>query len=88
MSHVLYAASGVLDDTVPAERTLGLPAGLAWARAAELTAVYTDRGVSRGLQFGIDRAREEGRPVEMRSLFVGGHGSPADAQSARERIFR
>lgn len=67
-SHLLYTQPGVLDDTIPDERTRGIEAGLAWGKHAALTAVYTDRGVSRGMQIGMDRAQAEGRLVEMRSL--------------------
>lgn len=67
-SHLLYTQPGVLDDTVPAERTLGIDAGLAWGEHADATVVYADRGVSLGMQVGIDRARAGGRPVEFRYL--------------------
>ena len=67
-SHIFYAHSGVLDDLVPAERALGIQAGLAWAEAADATVVYMDRGVSPGMQLGIDAAEKAGRPVERRWL--------------------
>ena len=67
-SHVFYAHSGALDDLVPAERTLGIQAGLAWAEAADATVVYMDYGVSPGMQLGIDAAEKAGRPVERRWL--------------------
>jgi len=38
-------------------------------RSADATVVYTDRGISPGMQKGIDRARQERRTVEWRSLF-------------------
>lgn len=65
-SHLLYPQ--VLDDTKPAERTQGIEAGLAWGRAADLTAVYTDLGISPGMQKGIDRARAQGRRVDFRQI--------------------
>lgn len=65
-SHLLYTQ--VLDDTDPAERAQGIAAGLAWGTAAEATVVYTDLGLSAGMIEGIERARREGRPVEMRCL--------------------
>lgn len=65
-SHLLYTQEGVLDDGNPAERALGIEAGLAWGRAAEATVVYEDMGVSRGMLQGIARAMAEGRPVERR----------------------
>jgi hypothetical protein len=68
VSHALYTQPGVLDDTIPDERRLGIDAGLAWGRVAEATVVYADRGVSRGMREGVARARAEGRPVEVRWL--------------------
>lgn len=67
-SHLLYTQSGVLDDDVPAERRLGIEAGLAWGERADATVVYGDLGVSRGMAQGIDRAKACRRPIEHRSL--------------------
>ena len=67
-SHLLYTQEGVLDDNLPEERALGIEAGLAWGRVAEATVVYTDLGWSKGMLFGVERAREQGRPVEVRTL--------------------
>lgn len=67
-SHLLYTQSGVLDDALPEERTLGIQAGLAWVHKACKTVVYADLGVSAGMQEGIDRAHAEGRTVEWRYL--------------------
>ncbi len=67
-SHLLYTQPGVLDDTVPDERALGIAAGLAWGRVADLTAVYSDLGLSKGMLAGIERAKEDGRPLDVRTL--------------------
>lgn len=67
-SHLLYTQPGVLDDDVPAERQHGIDAGLAWKAVAHASVVYTDRGISRGMEYGIAAAREAGLPVEFRSL--------------------
>lgn len=67
-SHLLYTQPGVLDDTVPAERRLGIDAGLAWGRVASATVMYADRGITPGMQQGIDRAAAEGRVIEVRYL--------------------
>lgn len=67
-SHLLYTQPGVLRDEVPAEREHGIDAGLAWGRVAEVTIIYTDLGISRGMQYGIDSATRAGRPIEYRSL--------------------
>lgn len=67
-SHLLYTQVGVLDDSDPAQRKRGIEAGLLWGRFAQATVVYGDRGISAGMQHGIDRAIAEGRPVEYRSI--------------------
>lgn len=67
-SHLFYTQPGVLDDLDPAERQLGIDAGLAWGACAELTAVYVDRGISRGMSYGIAAAEAAGRPIEYRNL--------------------
>ena len=67
-SHLLYTQPGVLLDDVPEDRRLGIEAGLAWGRVAELTAVYVDLGQSAGMDFGVRRAMSECRPVEYRSI--------------------
>lgn len=67
-SHLLYTQVGVLDDGVPEERQWGIDAGLAWGSVAEATVVYIDRGISRGMSYGIERAEKDGRPVEYRNL--------------------
>ena len=70
-SHLLYTQEGILDDSIPHERERGILAGKAWAELAELTVVYTDFGISSGMQFGIDHALRLGRPVEFRHFGIG-----------------
>lgn len=67
-SHLLYTQPGVLDDADPAERALGIEAGLVWGDFAEATIVYSDLGLTRGMNQGIARALAAGRKVEYRSL--------------------
>lgn len=67
-SHLLYTQEGVLNDLIPHERKKGIEAGLIWGEMAELTVVYTDLGISKGMQYGIDTATEAGRPIEYRSI--------------------
>jgi hypothetical protein len=57
-----------LNDLIPEERELGIKAGFAWGEAAELSAFYIDRGISRGMQRGVIAALECGRKIEVRSL--------------------
>ena len=58
-SHLLYTQPGVLDDDIPAERALGIAAGLAWKTVADAQVFYVDLGWSRGMS-----AAAEGRPFE------------------------
>lgn len=67
-SHGLYTQDGVLDDSNPTERRQGIEAGFAWREKAELTVVYTDLGISSGMELGIEDARVKGLPIEYRSL--------------------
>jgi hypothetical protein len=57
-SHLLYTQTGVLDDTIPEERKLGIEAGFEWRAGAEATVVYIDFGVSMGMKYGIAAAEE------------------------------
>jgi hypothetical protein len=67
-SHLLYTQDGILDDDIPDERQWGIDAGLAWHGVSTGTVVYTDRGTSRGMEYGIAAARKAGRDVEFRSI--------------------
>lgn len=67
-SHLLYTQPGILRDEVPEERQWGIDAGLAWRTASEATVVYMDRGLSRGMEYGIAAAKAAGKPVEYRHL--------------------
>lgn len=68
-SHLLYTQPGILDDDAPAERQWGIDAGLAWKAVAHGSVVYTDRGITRGMEYGIAAAKAEGIPVEMRTIY-------------------
>lgn len=67
-SHLLYTQPGILDDTVPSERQHGIDAGLAWRTVAHGSVVYTDRGISKGMEYGIAAAIEAGKTVEYRQI--------------------
>lgn len=67
-SHLLYTQPGILKDEIPEERQWGIDAGLAWGDVADLTAVYMDRGLSRGMEYGIKNARAAQRLVVYRVL--------------------
>lgn len=67
-SHLLYTQEGILNDDIPAQRTLGIEAGLMWGQYALKTVVYVDLGISQGMQQGIMSAQTFNRPVEYRRL--------------------
>lgn len=67
-SHLLYTQPGILDDTIPGERALGIEAGLAWGKMAEASIFYTDLGFTPGMELGMKRAEAEGRAVEYRTI--------------------
>lgn len=82
-SHALLTQEGVLDDKNPIERETGIQAGFAWREVADLTVVYTDLGITRGMKYGIVDAENKGRPIEYRSL--GAIGRPS-GWSPRARV--
>lgn len=65
-SHLLYTQ--MLDDENVDERRLGMEAGFEWGEMSMTTVVYTDYGISSGMQAGIDRARARGAEIVYRSL--------------------
>jgi hypothetical protein len=67
-SHVTYTLPGVLDDALPAEREMGIWAGLSWLAMADASVAYIDFGISRGMALGIEAAKLAGVPVEYRCL--------------------
>lgn len=67
-SHLLYTQPGVLDDNNAVERAHGIAVGLEWGRSADVSAVYTDLGISSGMHQGIAAAKEHGRRLDFRSL--------------------
>lgn len=66
-SHLLYTQC--LDDNITIERNLGIMAGLEWGKCADKTVVYTDLGISKGMEYGIENAIKNNRPIEYRKLF-------------------
>ena len=65
-SHLLLTQ--VLDDTIGAERALGMSVGFAWAEHGELIAVYEDFGISGGMRAGIANAIARSQAIEYRRL--------------------
>lgn len=66
--HLLYTQEGILNDDIPEERNWGIEAGMAWGKQASKTVLYTNLGISEGMEIGIQRAKEAGREIEYRQL--------------------
>ena len=67
-SHLLWTQPGVLDDLDPKEREQGINAGFEWARYADASVFYIDYGISNGMRLGIQRAQQDNRPIEYRTI--------------------
>jgi hypothetical protein len=67
-SHLLYTQVGILDDHDPEERALGIALGLEVIRVADYVAVYSDRGISKGMQYGIEAASLAKKHIIFRSI--------------------
>ena len=66
-SHLLYTQ--VLNDLDEYEREMGMKAGFVYTlKAADLVAVYTDLGISNGMEAGITMAEMGGVEIEYRTL--------------------
>jgi hypothetical protein len=63
-SHLLYPQ--VLDDVAPDERRLGIDAGLAWRKVADVSFFYAGMGWSRGMLEALALAKAESRPYVVR----------------------
>lgn len=67
-SHLLYTQPGVLDDSDPEERMVGINRGHSWLSVVYKLVVYTDYGITSGMQMGIRRAEMIGVPIEYRQI--------------------
>ena len=65
-SHLLHTQ--VLDDIIKEEREMGIKAGLKWLWVAELMVVYTDLGISKGMESAINEALIKGVQIEYRTI--------------------
>lgn len=70
-SHLLYTQPTILNDAIKEERLRGMQAGFDLAMELDaVCCVYTDLGVSKGMERGMECAREQFRGVELRTLGV------------------
>ncbi len=67
-SHLFFTQEGILRDEIPEERKLGIEAGFAWHDAAEYSVMYIDRGLSKGMQEGLENAKSIGKTIVKRQL--------------------
>ena len=67
LGHLLYTQ--VLDDLEPAQCAAGIAAHLAWMRRADGVVVYTDLGISPGMEAGIAQAKLLSLPLTYRTLY-------------------
>lgn len=57
-----------LDDDNPAERKIGIDAGLAWSIAAETVVYYVDKGMSAGMLYALERHCQRNADIDVRQL--------------------
>lgn len=62
-SHILYAASGILDDRNPSERELGMMFGLALISLCDEVWVFGD--ISPGMKHEICEAKKAGKQIRF-----------------------
>lgn len=72
-SHAIYPLC--LDDKIKEERIKGIVCGYQWMAQADIVAVYTDLGMSPGMQAAVDRAKDLNKVIEYRSLATNTEGS-------------
>lgn len=71
-SHLFYTQAGILDDNMMKERRKGIMAGKRLIeKLGAYTVVYTDLGISEGMQLGIKIAKKSGRKIKYRTLGKG-----------------
>jgi hypothetical protein len=59
---------GILDDTNLEERKLGIEAGQEWGACAQLVAVYTDHGITEGMDLSLAKYHSAGIEVVSRTI--------------------
>jgi len=67
-SHLLYTQPGILDDSNPVERKLGIEVGLEWLSVADKHVFYIDYGYTDGMLIAKERSENLGKIIEERTL--------------------
>lgn len=65
-SHILYTQA--LQDCDPDQRKTGINCGYSWGKHAKKIAVYTDYGISNGMQQAMGYYNKIGIPIEYRKI--------------------
>jgi hypothetical protein len=65
-SHAIYTTG--VDDTCSKDRPNDIRRGFRFRDVCEYTVVYTDLGISPGMQLGIDDSKKKCKPVKYRTL--------------------
>ena len=66
--HLVHTQPGILDDNNPEERAWGIAAHLAWIPLAEAVVLYTDYGISPGMDAAVLAAARAGVPLMYRKI--------------------
>lgn len=82
-SHLFYTQHGILNDTIPADRELGITLGLEFYAYARQCVVYQDLGISPGMARGIQHAQFLAIPVIYRSLYITPTPTPTPADGKK-----
>lgn len=67
-SHLLFTQEGILNDLDPAERALGIAAGIAWRKVCDYAVFYEDYGYSAGMLEAFKLYNAEGIPTHFRQI--------------------
>jgi hypothetical protein len=88
-SHLFYTQPGILDDNIPQEKDMGINAGKELTEALPdiVTVVSVDLEISKGMQYGIDRAKKNGRKIEYRSLGEGWEAKELEVAKKHSHAF-
>lgn len=89
--HMLYP--GILDESIPSERALGIEAGIAIGKKAHGIIVYRDLGISPGMEWEIAAFERHNVRIEYRNIMtyekdsrVSRGGYPTRAQFEANRL--
>jgi len=86
-SHAISTQPHVLNDRDEKERDTGIEAGQAWSDRADERWVFADLGISKGMEYGIARAKKIGQPIRIIRLNYGYRGAPHNDDHKEQKDF-